>query len=78
MYQVYKTQYIMRHIVAKYLAKFAMKEAPKPLGRWSTERCAIKLDKKIDMSNEDHCGPCGEYAKKKMDLNMCKAIMKLK
>ncbi len=31
------------------------------LGRWSQERCAIKLNKKIDLANEDNCGPCGEY-----------------
>jgi hypothetical protein len=23
---------------------------------------------KIDLSNEDHCGPCGQYAKGKIDL----------
>ena len=27
-----------------------------PLGRWSQERCAIKLNKKIDLANEDNCG----------------------
>ena len=32
-----------------------------PLGRWSQERCAIKLNKKIDLANEDNCGPCGKY-----------------
>ena len=53
----------MRLIIINYLSKFVAKEAPRPLGRWSSPSCAIKLDKKIDMSNEDHCGPCGEYAK---------------
>jgi hypothetical protein len=23
------------------------------------------MNKKIDLSNEDHCGPCGEYALEK-------------
>ena len=32
-----------------------------PLGRWNKETCAIKLNKKIDLANEDNCGPCGEY-----------------
>lgn len=32
-----------------------------PLGRWQIEKCNIKLNNKIDLSNEDHCGPCGEY-----------------
>ena len=39
-----------------------------PLGRWSQERCAIKLNKKIDLANEDNCGPCGEYILTKFDL----------
>lgn len=32
-----------------------------PLGRWNKETCAIRLNKKIDLANEDNCGPCGEY-----------------
>ena len=36
------------------------KETPK-LGRWNIEQCANKTNKKIDFSNEDHCGPCGQY-----------------
>jgi len=39
-----------------------------PLGRWSQERCAIKLNKKIDLANEDNGGPCGEYILTKLDL----------
>jgi len=31
----------------------------KPLGRWNNE-CSVKTNKKIDFSNEDHCGPCGK------------------
>ena len=38
-----------------------------PLGRWSQERCAIKLNKKIDLANEDNCGPYGEYILTKLD-----------
>lgn len=33
----------------------------RPLGRWNIESCQTRTDKKIDLSNEDHCGPCGEY-----------------
>jgi hypothetical protein len=43
-----------------------------PLGRWSQERCAIKLNKKIDLANEDNCGPCGEYILTKLDLTKTK------
>jgi hypothetical protein len=37
------------------------KESSKMLGRWRLESCSKKLGRKIDLSNEDHCGPCGEY-----------------
>ena len=33
----------------------------KPLGRWNIDYCAQKMNQKIDLSNEDHCGPCGQY-----------------
>lgn len=36
-----------------------------PLGRWSQERCAIKLNKKIDLANEDNSG---HYILTKLDL----------
>ena len=35
------------------------------LGRWKPEYCQIKLDKKIDLANEDHCGPCGNIITQK-------------
>lgn len=37
------------------------KKEYKPLGRWNLDYCNKKLNKKIDLSNEDHCGPCGQY-----------------
>ena len=39
-----------------------------PLGRWRNETCPKKMNQKIDLSNEDHCGPCGQYALGKIDL----------
>ena len=30
---------------------------PAHLGRWRTEPCNLKMNHKIDLSNEDHCGP---------------------
>ena len=46
------------------------KELSKPLGRWKLETCDIKTNHKIDLSNEDHCGPCGQYALNKIELNL--------
>ena len=34
-------------------------EPKKMLGRWNMEICDKKINRKIDYSNEDHCGPCG-------------------
>jgi hypothetical protein len=45
-----------------------IKEDKKTLGRWSIEHCDKKLNSKIDLSNEDHCGPCGQYALEKIEL----------
>jgi hypothetical protein len=42
------------------------KEMPKPLGRWNIDYCNVKINNKIDLSNEDHCGPCGQYAMTKL------------
>jgi len=44
------------------------KELPKPVGRWNIDYCNIKTNKKVDLSNEDHCGPCGQYALQKLEL----------
>ena len=46
-------------IVKKILSKGMIK----PVGRWKIENCDKKMNLKIDLSNEDHCGPCGKYLK---------------
>lgn len=48
--------------IRKILKKIILKETPKPMGRWNIDYCNKKLNQKIDLSNEDHCGPCGQYA----------------
>lgn len=54
--------------VINILKRIMPKELPKPLGRWGIEECNIKLNNKVDLSNEDHCGPCGQYALTKIDF----------
>ena len=39
-------------------------EPRKILGRWNMEICDKKINRKIDFSNEDHCGPCGNKENK--------------
>ena len=38
-----------------------VKPEKKMLGRWNIDYCNKVIDNKIDLSNEDHCGPCGQY-----------------
>ena len=47
--------------------KFFRKEIPKPLGRWKIENCNKQINNKIDLSNEDHCGTCSQYALSKIN-----------
>ena len=54
--------------ITNILKNLIPKEKPKPMGRWSIDYCNTKMNKKIDMANEDHCGPCGQYAINKMEI----------
>ena len=51
------------------IIKRFVKDEKKILGRWNIEYCNKKMNHKIDLSNEDHCGPCGQYAITKIDLH---------
>ena len=31
------------------------------LGRWNTIYNSNEINSRVDLSNEDHCGPCGQY-----------------
>ena len=52
----------IQKFIQKIIQQIMKKEQPKQLGRWNLEYCNTKLNNKIDLSNEDHCGSCGEYA----------------
>lgn len=50
--------------VRKILSKLV--HVPKPvLGRWGTECDSKQMNTRIDLANEDHCGPCGNYSLEK-------------
>jgi hypothetical protein len=57
----------MKHLIT-FFKRFIPKELPKPVGRWRLENCNKQMNQKIDLSNEDHCGPCGQYALEKIEL----------
>lgn len=54
--------------ITKIIQKLIPKDVPTPLGRWKIENCDMQTRNKIDLSNEDHCGPCGQYALEKVKL----------
>jgi len=47
-------------LISNIIKRFTKKDI-KVLGRWNIERCDKRMNNKVDMSNEDHCGPCGQY-----------------
>ena len=49
------------------ILKTFIKDEKKILGRWNIEHCEKKINYKIDLSNEDHCGPCGQYVMNKLE-----------
>jgi hypothetical protein len=57
----------IKTIVKSVINNIIPKELPKPVGRWSIEECNVKMNARVDLSNEDHCGPCGQYALAKID-----------
>jgi hypothetical protein len=61
-------------IITKLLPK--SKDIPMPLGRWRIEKCNTQMSNKIDLSNEDHCGPCGQYALEKVKVNVKDGVNK--
>jgi hypothetical protein len=64
----------MKRIIT-IIQKLLPKEMPKPVGRWRIENCNVAMNQKIDLSNEDHCGPCGQYALEKIELKKSNVIL---
>jgi len=52
----------------KILKNIFIKDIPKPLGRWNIDYCIKKLDEKVKLTNEDHCGPCDDTKKKEIKI----------
>jgi hypothetical protein len=56
----------MKYLTA-FIKRLLPKELPKPTGRWNIDHCNETKNNKVDLSNEDHCGPCGQYALTKIE-----------
>jgi hypothetical protein len=52
---------VLFQIVKNFFIKKNITYLQKPLGRWNIDYCSKKINNKVDWSNEDHCGPCGQY-----------------
>jgi hypothetical protein len=61
-------------IITSIVKKILSKGMIKPVGRWKIENCDKKMNLKIDLSNEDHCGPCGQYVLEKIKLENNKIL----
>lgn len=48
---------VLLRIAQRFTSYF--KQKPTELGRWSLLESSEALQKRIDMANIDHCGPCG-------------------
>jgi hypothetical protein len=67
----------MKYIITFIKNLIPKQELHKPLGRWRIENCNKQMNYKIDLSNEDHCGPCGQYGQsvlEKIELKNNKKI----
>jgi len=67
----------MKYII-NIVKSIVTKQVPKPLGRWKIEKCKDQMNHKVDLSNEDHCGPCGQYALQKIESKNNKIDIYLK
>uniref|UniRef100_A0A6C0ER44 Uncharacterized protein n=1 Tax=viral metagenome TaxID=1070528 RepID=A0A6C0ER44_9ZZZZ len=54
--------------ITNIIKRFTPKDISRPLGRWRIDHSNTQMINKIDLSNEDHCGPCGQYALEKVKL----------
>ena len=58
---------LIKQIVHKWLINcFSVNKQFIYLGRWNIDYCSKKINRKIDLSNYDHSGPCGQNFKKKL------------
>lgn len=51
----------MRRILHNWRNTFSRTDTKPVLGRWNIDHSNKVIDRKVDLSNEDHCGPCGQY-----------------
>jgi len=63
-------------LLKTFFERILRKQNINPLGRWKLEYDTKLINNKIDLSNEDHCGPCGQYIIEKSHKEQKKNIKK--
>lgn len=63
--------------ITKLKNLFSLKNQPVLLGRWNVVYCEKKINTKLDLSNEDHCGSCNQYNQKEEEQPRNKKKIKL-
>ncbi len=48
-------------LIQRFLWRLFGKDEKTLLGRWNIDYCVNRVNQKIDLSNEDHCGACDQY-----------------
>jgi hypothetical protein len=56
-------------LLTNFINKLFVKQPIILLGRWSIVYCENKINKKIDLSNEDHCGTCNIVLDDQKNIN---------
>jgi hypothetical protein len=62
------SQRIIQFLDFLHIRVFRKTTSPIILGRWNNNQTYNQMNKKIDWSNHDHCGPCGNITIKKVQL----------
>lgn len=49
----------MHIVINRFLNNFGIKQSIRPIiGRWTVDYNINRINRKVDLSNEDHCGTC--------------------
>ena len=64
----------LKHFVPDIWYNIVSKQPKVLLGRWTIDYCEDKINKKIDLSNEDHCGTCNNI-NNNIDINNINRII---
>ena len=63
MYNFFANKYIIQLRITMF--HFFRQDTKPQLGRWNIHYDLPKINSKVDLANEDHCGSCGKYAEDK-------------